>query len=303
MGLSCRTLAGLLPLFVLLPFVSGCAQFASGDSGSSGARATIDTAMVDAAQPVAVGVENGPGAYLLQVGDKLDIRFFYSNELDQQLIIRPDGRISLQLIGEMQAAGVAPEELQQDIRERYTGILRRPEVTVIVTQFSPPKAFVSGEIKRPEEIVLTPGLTVLQAIARTGGFTPDAELENVVVLRYRKDQPPRFYRLNLEAFLDQGLERASDGSQSLECRPGGIPDSSSHQTGDMLSSEQIAPCSPFQGNLASDLQLMPFDIVYVPKTRIASVAEFFERYINNIIPLYRNLGLNFTYELSDIRIR
>ena len=76
-----------------------------------------------------------PAAYALQVGDQLSVRFYFNTELNEEVIIRPDGRISLQLIGDVQAAGRSPEELAADITQRYTGELANPKVTVIVRQF------------------------------------------------------------------------------------------------------------------------------------------------------------------------
>ncbi len=211
-----------------------------------------------------------PLPYRLQTGDQLDIRFFYNTELDQKAVVRPDGKITLQLIGDQRAAGLTPAELKDRLRQRFKGILRRPEISVIVTAFSPPKAYIAGEVEQPGELELGARTQVLQAIIRRGGFTPDAEPRNIVLIRNRGDAPPEFLTLDLAAFLRHD-ERANR-----------------------------------EGRIARNLALRPFDIVYVPRTRIASVAEFFDRYIGRILPIYRNMGLSFTYSLqpaTEVRVR
>ena len=73
--------------------------------------------------------------FKIQVGDELDIKFFYNAGLNEQVIVRPDGRISLQLVQEIVAAGLTPAELTNVLVEKYSGELQRPVITVIVRAF------------------------------------------------------------------------------------------------------------------------------------------------------------------------
>ncbi|NIT01074.1 MAG: sugar transporter, partial [Candidatus Latescibacteria bacterium] len=93
--------------------------------------------------------------YVIQPGDQLDIKFYYNSELNEQVTVRPDGRISLQLANETAAAGKTPAELTQLLTEKYSRDLKKPEITVIVRSFSALKVFVGGEVNRPGILDLT----------------------------------------------------------------------------------------------------------------------------------------------------
>ena len=75
-------------------------------------------------------------AYIIQPGDQLDIKFFYNPELNESVTVRPDGKISLQLVDEVQTAGLQPAELDEMLTRRYSQELKKPEVTVIVKSFT-----------------------------------------------------------------------------------------------------------------------------------------------------------------------
>ena len=198
-------------------------------------------------------------AYRLQPGDAVDIKLFYSPELNESATVLPDGHITLQLIGSVTAAGQTVPGLTRQLQERYSSILRAPEISVIVRQFSPPKFYVAGEVLRPGELPLQGGLTALEAIVRSGSFTRDAKADSVVILRYHDSGEP-------EAIL---LDMAPQIQPLVSWSAGGNP-------------ERPA---------AQNVRLEPLDIVYVPITTIASVGYFFERYFNNIVPIWRNLGV------------
>lgn len=118
-----------------------------------------------AAAPVAES-----GDYRIQVGDQLDIKFFYNPTLNEQVVVRPDGRFTLQLIQEVAAAGRTPAALTQELTERYAADLRQPEVTVIVRSFGGQRLFVDGEVSRPGMFPIVGVTTVLEAIAQAGGL-------------------------------------------------------------------------------------------------------------------------------------
>ncbi|MGH7233508.1 MAG: polysaccharide biosynthesis/export family protein, partial [Nitrospiraceae bacterium] len=106
--------------------------------------------------------------YIIQPGDMLEIKFFYNSEMNDFMTVRPDGRISLELIGEVMAAGHAPTDLRNLLREKYGKELKNPEVTVIVRSFGS-RVYVDGEVKKPGEFELLRPLTVMQAISRAEG--------------------------------------------------------------------------------------------------------------------------------------
>lgn len=135
--------------------------------------------------------------YVIGIGDELGIKFFYNPVLNEEVIVRPDGRISLQLIDEVTAAGMTPSALAARLQQLYATELDRPEIAVIVRSFAAQRVFVDGEVKKPGELALTGGLTILQAIAKSGGVTDRAKLRDVLVVRKRPDGSPLVIRIDV----------------------------------------------------------------------------------------------------------
>jgi len=179
--------------------------------------------------------------YILQAGDELDIKFYYSPELNERVTVRPDGRISLQLVRDVQAAGLTPIQLANTLREKYAVQLSEPEVAVIVRTFSAQRVYVGGEVERPGEMALVGPLTVLQAVSRASGFKDSARLAEVLVIRRNVDRTPLVIPVNIE---------------------------------DAISGE----------DLNQDLTLMPYDVVFVPRSVIANVNKWVKQYVANNIP-------------------
>ncbi len=123
---------------------------------------------------------------VLQPGDVIDVKFFYMPEIDESQKIRPDGKMALQLIGEVDAAGKTSEELRRELVERYSVRLKRPEIAVLVRRADISKVYVSGEVKKPGVVEMPGKLTVMDAIMEVGGFKMEsAELSTVVIIRNR----------------------------------------------------------------------------------------------------------------------
>jgi len=151
--------------------------------------------------PIEANQESVQEEYVLQPGDVIEIKFFYNPELNEHIIIRPDGKISLQLIDEVEAAGLTPSKLDRILTGKYEKILKFPEVTVIVKEFSGQKIYVGGEVNSPGIIPLSGKLTSLQAILQAGGFKNTAELKSVVILRNQGTEDPLFMTINLKEDL------------------------------------------------------------------------------------------------------
>jgi protein involved in polysaccharide export with SLBB domain len=121
--------------------------------------------------------------YLLKVGDHLDIRFYKTPELNVlDVPIRSDGKLSLELVGDIQAAGLQPDELGRQLTDKYSGELSNPRVTVIVRTFGG-NIFVGGEVKNPATVPFSNGMTALQSIHASGGFLDTAKMDNVILIR------------------------------------------------------------------------------------------------------------------------
>ena len=123
-----------------------------------------------------------PVAYTIQPGDSLDIKFFYNPELNESVIVRPDGKISLQLIDDIKASGLAPSELDALLTKNYSKELRKPELTVIVRSFVSQRIFVGGEVNRPGLIPLAAGMSPVQAVFQAGGLKDTAQLKETILI-------------------------------------------------------------------------------------------------------------------------
>jgi len=128
-----------------------------------------------------------PPPYRIQRGDALAIRFYRNPELNIDLVVRPDGMISLPLINDVSAADSTPQELGRHLEGLYKRELAVPDVAVIVTKFAGQKIFIGGEVTTPGEQELPSGLTMYGAITRAGGFKNSARVNQVILIRKGPD--------------------------------------------------------------------------------------------------------------------
>lgn len=123
---------------------------------------------------------------VLQPGDIVKFQFLNQPELADEQMIRPDGKVSLQLVGEVEASGKTPRELHERLMSLYGPRVKNPEINVVVKGLDSRRAYVGGEVKAPGFIPLTSPKTVLQAIIESGGFIKEsAQLRNVIIIRQR----------------------------------------------------------------------------------------------------------------------
>ena len=144
---------------------------------------------------------NNPATYVLREGDVLKISFPGSPNLNNVQQVRTDGKITLPLVGEVQAAGMSPGDLQQKLMDLYAPQLASKEVTVDVQSSSFP-VYVTGAVLHPGKILSNHPITALEAIMEAGG--PDytkANLKNVSVIRQEGHQTKN-YNLNLKRIMD-----------------------------------------------------------------------------------------------------
>jgi protein involved in polysaccharide export with SLBB domain len=189
-----RTFIGLAVSFL---FTMGCANSVSHIQESN----AKDLA---AAKSSVVPISRSP--YTMAPGDLLNIRFTYHSEQDPkgQIPIRPDGTITLEALGSIQASGLTPEQLATIIAEKSSSRLKDPEVIVTIAQFAQKKIFVGGQVRNPGITAFQDGMTPLQAIFGQGGFTDIAQADNVVLIRDAGTENPKITKLNLEEAMDNG---------------------------------------------------------------------------------------------------
>jgi polysaccharide biosynthesis/export protein len=135
--------------------------------------------------------------YRIRPGDDLEVKFFYTKELNESIKVRPDGFISLQLVDDVLAAGLTPQELDNQLTKRYAEHLKNPVLSVIVRSFVGFRAYVGGEVGVPQVIPLEGGITPLQAIFRAGGVRPSAHMQSVVLIRKGPEGQAITYQLDL----------------------------------------------------------------------------------------------------------
>jgi polysaccharide export outer membrane protein len=160
--------------FIVTAFTVGLCTFASPATAS---------AKDDDKKPV----PQGPALsdeYRLGAGDKLRIEVYRDTQMSQSVQIRPDGKITLPLLGDLEATGRTPIELRDTIATRLKEYITNPVVTVIVVEASAAVAYVMGEVNHPGAVTLQGGqLTVLQALAIAGGLKDFANAKNIRILR------------------------------------------------------------------------------------------------------------------------
>jgi polysaccharide export outer membrane protein len=144
---------------------------------TDGTSGTTTAARVDTAP--AVSNSN----YRLAIGDKLRVEVYKDAQLSQSLQVRPDGRITLPLLGDIQAAGLTPIELRDQVAKGLKEYVTNPVVTVIVVETVAPKVFIMGEVNHPGSIPIMGPMSIMQALAMAGGFKDFANTKDIRVLR------------------------------------------------------------------------------------------------------------------------
>lgn len=151
--------------------------------------------------------QRGPiqrGEYRLMAGDKLHVKFPYHQARNQELPVRPDGMISLDVTGEILAEGLTPLELAEIVKERSSRYLRNPEVVVIVTGIGDRRVYVGGEVNRPGFVVIQEGMTPLQAVMAVGGFKDTAQKKDVLYIARGSNGEYNASRVDLESVVRDG---------------------------------------------------------------------------------------------------
>lgn len=227
LGMRLRTILIILPLLA----VPACYY-----------RVTTDPLPADARAATAPVVR----PYVIQVADHLGIRLYDHPDLSEDVVVRPDGRISLQLVGDVQAAGVEPSALAARLESAYRSEFATPRVTVLVRELGA-RVYVGGEVAKPGPVPLSANLTLVQAVQEAGGFLPSAHLSQVVLIRRDAEGRPTGYALDVRPVI------------------GGL-------------------------DPAKDVPLQPYDIAFVPPSKIADVNLWVKQYIRDNLPIQPGLG-------------
>jgi len=148
------------------------------------AAQTPDAAKTDAAaKPTAAQAVAAVEEYKIGAQDVLRIDVWKEAELTRNVPVRPDGKISLPLLNDVQAAGLTPTELAKVIGDGLKKFINSPQVTVTVNEINSRRVYVTGEVAHAGAFPLLPNMTVLQALSSSGGFTQFAKTKAIYVLR------------------------------------------------------------------------------------------------------------------------
>ena len=164
---------------LLMPFAFAWNAAAQSKDSNSNQKPEAETKPPAAAAAPAVTDQE----YHIGPQDMLQIDVWKEPEITRSVPVRPDGKISLPLLHDVQAAGFTAMQLATNIRDGLAKYLNNPQVTVTVTQINSRRVFVTGEVNKSGAIPLLPGMTVLQALASSGGFTQFAREKNIYILR------------------------------------------------------------------------------------------------------------------------
>jgi polysaccharide biosynthesis/export protein len=178
---------------------------------------TVTATRNDAAPPVdnttPIAATTDP-AYLIGPEDVLDVSVWKEPDVSRVVPVRPDGRISLPLINDVQAAGLSPQQLAGSVSEKLKKYLNGPQVTVIVTAINSQRVFVVGEVLRAGAFPMLPGMTVLQALSSAGGFTTFADVKKIHVVRLRNGKQVEI------PFNYRDVLKGDNSEQNIKLQPG-----------------------------------------------------------------------------------
>ena len=224
--------------------------------------------------------------YLIHANDELEIKLPYYPNLNDQMRVRPDGKIDLQLAGTVQAEGLSPEQLEAELKHRYAVYLREPELTVIVRtatsqmvrtatgmgrggmadlqplvvvrSFQAPQVFISGELPRPGMVPYVSGLTLLQVLAESGGQLPSGDVTKLIILRRTS--------ATTADVLRPGLTRS------------------------------------FRTEPTRDVLLAPYDVIVLPPSGAQKVAEWMDKYVYKIFAPLKNSSFSYVYAVNSNKL-
>lgn len=189
---------------MLFPLPGLCQQMRSAAKGNPN----------DPAKAAAARLQTTPPEYVIGPTDVLDVSVWKEPDLSRTVTVRPDGKISLPLVGELVASGQTPVQLQGLISLKLANYLTSPEVTVLLHDIRSGTVNIFGKVAKPGAYALTKQMTVLDVIAVAGGFKDYAKLSKIYVLRVLADGTTARYRFNFKRVI-----RGYDLSQNIQVEP------------------------------------------------------------------------------------
>ena len=173
-------------LFLLAAVTLMCCSastWAQGPAPKNGKGESNQTLIARDMNPEPVRSATADPKYSIGAQDVLTIDVWKEPEVSRTVPVRMDGKISLPLVNDLQAAGLTPTQLSSEIAEHLRSVLVNPQVTVIVTQMNSQRIYIVGQVTHGGSLPLEPNMTAVQALSNAGGFTIFANLKKIYVLR------------------------------------------------------------------------------------------------------------------------
>jgi len=159
---------------------------------------------------------NVPTDYLIGPQDVLSIVFWREKDMSVDVVVRPDGKISLPLLNDIEAAGQTPDALRAAIAKAAAKFFEEPSVSVVVKEIKSRNVSITGQVTKPGSYELTSGMTVLQLIAVSGGLLEYADAKNIIVMR-KENGRDRAFKFNYKDVMKQ-----KNVEQNIALKPGDI---------------------------------------------------------------------------------
>lgn len=198
-----NSLAGISAASLLLGM--SCASLAQGNPPP--------TATPSAAKPAAVAGASDAASYVIGPEDGLEVTVWKEPTLSGKFPVRPDGMISLSLLGDVQAAGLTPMQLSDRITQLLKKFIQDPSVSVVVSAVNSQRVYLVGEVTHVGPITMTAGMTALQAISSAGGLTMFANSKRIYILRNEQGKQQKIP-------FDYKQALKGDSKQLVPLRPG-----------------------------------------------------------------------------------
>ncbi len=155
-----------------------------------------------------------PADYVIGPEDVLGVVYWRDKDMTGDVAVRPDGKISLPLLNDVQAAGMTPEELRNKLVEASKQYFEDPSITVVVKQMNSRKVFITGEVGKPGPYPLAGPTTVLQLISIAGGLRDYADSKKILIVRNENGKPTSFLFNYKDVVARKNLR------QNIELKPG-----------------------------------------------------------------------------------
>jgi polysaccharide biosynthesis/export protein len=201
----------------IVMILAACLMAGGAEAGSErqSAQEEAKVAKGQAGSVVARSAGEDP-AYRIGPQDVLKIDVWKEEQLTRSVPVRPDGKITLPLLNDVQAVGLTPMELARVIGDQLKKYINDPQVTVSVTEINSRRIYVNGEVTKTGAYALLPHMTVLQALSSSGGFTQFARVKNIYVLRAENGKQTKIPFNYKEAISGK------NAGQNIELQPGDV---------------------------------------------------------------------------------